>query len=328
MHGLVIKNTGSWYTVKTDDGEMVECKIKGNFRLKGIRSTNPVAVGDKVSIVRNNEGTALITDIDDRKNYIIRKSPNLSKQSSILAANIDQAFLIVTVAHPETSTTFIDRFLAGAEAYRVPVTLVFNKTDLLDDDELRYQKMMINLYDSIGYKCIETSLVPATTAGPSATADDDRTVAYEAGFATIRKDIEGKVTLLSGNSGVGKSTLINRLIPGAARKTAEISDAHDTGMHTTTFSEMIELPSGGYIIDTPGIKGFGTFDIERTELTSYFREIFKFSADCRFSNCTHTNEPGCAVKKAVADHYIAESRYNSYLSMLDDKDESKYREAF
>lgn len=314
MHGLIIKNTGSWYTVKTDEGLTVECKIKGNFRLKGIRSTNPVAVGDYVTIVRNQEGTAFITDIDQRKNYIIRKASNLSKQSSILACNLDQAFLVVTIKQPETATTFIDRFLAGAEAYRVPVVLVFNKLDLLDEDELRYEKMMVNLYETIGYKCIETSL-----------KQDSR---QTSGLQEIMSLLSGKVTLLSGNSGVGKSTLINAIVPGAHQKTAEISDAHGTGMHTTTFSEMLELPDGGYIIDTPGIKGFGTFDIERTELTSYFREIFKFSKDCRFSNCTHTNEPGCAVKQAVKDHYIAESRYNSYLSMLDDKDENKYREAF
>ena len=314
MHGLIIKNTGSWYTVKTDEGLTVECKIKGNFRLKGIRSTNPVAVGDYVTIVRNQEGTAFITDIDQRKNYIIRKASNLSKQSSILACNLDQAFLVVTIKQPETATTFIDRFLAGAEAYRVPVVLVFNKLDLLDEDELRYEKMMVNLYETIGYKCIETSL-----------KQDSR---QASGLQEIISLLSGKVTLLSGNSGVGKSTLINAIVPGAHQKTAEISDAHGTGMHTTTFSEMLELPDGGYIIDTPGIKGFGTFDIERTELTSYFREIFKFSKDCRFSNCTHTNEPGCAVKQAVKDHYIAESRYNSYLSMLDDKDENKYREAF
>lgn len=314
MHGLIIKNTGSWYTVKTDEGLTVECKIKGNFRLKGIRSTNPVAVGDYVTIVRNQEGTAFITDIDQRKNYIIRKASNLSKQSSILACNLDQAFLVVTIKQPETATTFIDRFLAGAEAYRVPVVLVFNKLDLLDEDELRYEKMMVNLYETIGYKCIETSL-----------KQDSR---QASGLQEIMSLLSGKVTLLSGNSGVGKSTFINAIVPGAHQKTAEISDAHGTGMHTTTFSEMLELPDGGYIIDTPGIKGFGTFDIERTELTSYFREIFKFSKDCRFSNCTHTNEPGCAVKQAVKDHYIAESRYNSYLSMLDDKDENKYREAF
>ena len=314
MHGLIIKNTGSWYTVKTDEGLTVECKIKGNFRLKGIRSTNPVAVGDYVTIVRNQEGTAFITDIDQRKNYIIRKASNLSKQSSILACNLDQAFLVVTFKQRETATTFIGRLLAGEEAYSVPVVLVFNKLDLLDEDELRYEKMMVNLYETIGYKCIETSL------------KQDRRQA--SGLQEIISLLSGKVTLLSGNSGVGKSTLINAIVPGAHQKTAEISDAHGTGMHTTTFSEMLELPDGGYIIDTPGIKGFGTFDIERTELTSYFREIFKFSKDCRFSNCTHTNEPGCAVKQAVKDHYIAESRYNSYLSMLDDKDENKYREAF
>lgn len=312
MHGIVIKNTGSWYTVKTDGGTVVDCKIKGNFRLKGIRSTNPVAVGDKVNIILNQEGTAFISSIDDRKNFIIRKSPNLSKQSHILAANLDQAFLLVTVNYPETSTTFIDRFLAGAEAYRVPVTLVFNKSDLLDEDELRYEKALVNLYDAIGYPCLEISAKDLP--------DVDR--------QTLLSLLKDKVTLLSGNSGVGKSTLINELIPDAAQRTADISDAHHTGMHTTTFSEMLEIPDGGYVIDTPGIKGFGTFDIEREELTSYFREIFRFSQDCRFSNCTHTNEPGCAVKKAVEDHYIAESRYRSYLSMLEDKDENKYREAF
>lgn len=320
MHGLVIKNTGSWYTVKTDEGAIVESKIKGNFRLKGIRSTNPVAVGDYVEITKNQEGTAFITSIDDRRNYIIRKSPNLSKQSHILAANLDQAFLMVTVNHPVTSTTFIDRFLAGAEAYRVPVTLVFNKTDLLDEDERLYQKAMINLYETITYPCIEISLAHEKTSEGRDGAED--------AAAKLLPLLKDKVTLLSGNSGVGKSTLINTLIPGARQKTADISDAHNTGLHTTTFSEMLELPDGGYIIDTPGIKGFGTFDIERSELTSYFRDIFKFSKDCRFSNCTHTNEPGCAVKKAVEEHYISESRYNSYLSMLDDKDESKYREAF
>lgn len=310
MQGLVIRNTGSWYTVKTDDGPVVECKIKGNFRLKGIRSTNPVAVGDRVDIICNQEGTAFISEIHDRKNYIIRKSPNLSKQSHILAANLDQAFLIVTVNFPETSTTFIDRFLAGAEAYRVPVTLVFNKRDLLSDDELRYERMLINLYQTIGYDCAEVSAVTGE------------------GMERLMAMLVGKTTLISGNSGVGKSTLINRLLPDANLRTAEISDAHNTGMHTTTFSEMLALPDGGYIIDTPGIKGFGTFDIERDELTSYFREIFRFSEGCRFSNCTHTNEPGCAVKKAVEEHYISESRYNSYLSMLEDKDENKYREAF
>ena len=309
MHtGLVIRNTGSWYTVKTDDGgQLIDCKIKGNFRLKGIRSTNPVAVGDHVTLVPNNEGTAFITEIADRRNYIIRKASNLSKQSHIIAANVDQAMLVVTVNYPQTSTTFIDRFLASAEAYRIPVVLIFNKVDILDDDELRYLDMMINLYETVGYEC--------------------RSISAERGdgVETVMQLLEGKVTVLSGNSGVGKSTLINRLLPDANLRTAEISDAHNTGMHTTTFSEMLPLPSGGYIIDTPGIKGFGTFNIEPEELSGYFKEIFRFSRDCRFSNCTHTHEPGCAVLKAVEDHYIAASRYQSYLSMLDDKEEGKYR---
>ena len=310
MRGLVIKNTGSWYTVKADDGQLIESKIKGNFRLKGIRSTNPVAVGDYVQLITNQEGTAFISSIEDRRNYIIRKSPNLSKQSHILAANVDQALLVVTVNYPQTSTTFIDRFLAGAEAYRVPVIIIFNKTDLLTEEELHYQKMMCTLYETIGYQCIELS---------AATGE---------GVDELRSFIKEKKSLLSGNSGVGKSTLINQLIPDAEQRTAEISEAHNSGMHTTTFSEMLELPEGGYLIDTPGIKGFGTFDIEKEELTGYFKEIFKFSQDCKFSDCTHTHEPGCAVIKAVEEHYIAASRYQSYLSMLEDKDENKYREAF
>ena len=309
MHGLVIKNTGSWYTVLTDDGQLIDCKIKGNFRLKGIRSTNPVAVGDRVQIVPNNEGTAFITEIEDRRNYIIRKSINLSKQSHIIAANVDQAILVVTVANPQTSTTFIDRFLASAEAYRVPVILAFNKTDLLDEDMRRYQEAMVNLYQTVGYKCHQIS---------ANTGD---------GVEALIPLLKGKITLLSGNSGVGKSTLINRLVPDANLRTSEISDAHNTGQHTTTFSEMIRLDEG-WLIDTPGIKGFGTFDMEPEELTSYFKEIFHFSKDCRFSNCTHTHEPGCAVLKALEDHYIAESRYQSYLSMLEDKDEGKYRAAY
>ena len=311
MKGLVVKNTGSWYTVRTDDGQLLDCKIKGNFRLKGIRTTNPVAVGDRVEV--NEDGW--IVAIEDRRNYIIRKSINLSKQSHIIAANVDQAFLVVTVANPQTSTTFIDRFLASAEAYRVPVVLIFNKTDILDDDLLHYQEAVVNLYETIGYECRQVSA--ATGAG----VDD------------LRQMLDGKITLLSGNSGVGKSTLINQLVPGANLRTAEISDAHNTGMHTTTFSEMIPIaPSTSslapsYLIDTPGIKGFGTFDMEPEEITGYFKDIFHFSKDCRFSNCTHTHEPGCAVLKAVEEHYIAESRYQSYLSMLDDKEEGKYREA-
>ena len=306
MKGLVIKNTGSWYGVLTDDGQLLECKVKGNFRIKGIRSTNPVAVGDRVTVGEGN----WIVDIEDRRNYIIRKSINLSKQSHILAANVDQALLVVTVVNPQTSTTFIDRFLASAEAYRVPVILVFNKTDLLDEDLRRYQEALVHLYHTIGYTCLQIS---ATTGS---------------GIDDIRSLLEGKITLLSGNSGVGKSTLINRLVPDANLRTGEISDAHNTGQHTTTFSEMIPLESNGWVIDTPGIKGFGTFDMEPEELTSYFKEIFRFSKDCRFSNCTHTHEPGCAVLKALEDHYIAESRYQSYLSMLEDKSEGKYRAAY
>ena len=310
MKGLVIKNTGSWYTVKADDGSVVESKIKGNFRLRGIRSTNPVAVGDRVEIVCNAEGTAFITQIEDRRNYIVRKSQNLSKQSHIIAANVDQAFLMVTVSHPQTSTTFIDRFLASAEAYSVPVVLVFNKTDLLTPEERHYQQMIVTLYETVGYVCREVSAVQGD------------------GIDGLRALLSDRVTVLSGNSGVGKSTLINALVPGVNLRTAEISDAHDAGMHTITFSEMIELPAGGYLIDTPGIKGFGTFDMEPEEISSYFKEIFQTSQHCRFSNCTHTHEPGCAVIEAVENHYIAASRYQSYLSMLEDKDDQKYRAAF
>ena len=289
---------------------MVESKIKGNFRLKGIRSTNPVAVGDRVGLVRNQEGTAFINEIEDRRNYIIRKSSNLSKQSHIIAANVDQAVLIITVNYPVTSTTFIDRFLASAEAYRVPVLLVFNKTDLLDEDDLHLQQMMCDLYENIGYTCLQVS---ATTGQ---------------GLGSLQEQIRDKISVFSGNSGVGKSTLLNQLIPGACLRTAEISEAHQMGTHTTTFSEMLKLPEGGWAIDTPGIKGFGTFDMEPEEICGYFREIFHFSKDCHFGNCTHTHEPGCAVLQAVENHYIAQSRYNSYVSMLNDKEESKYREAY
>lgn len=307
MTGTVIKSTGSWYTVLTDGGDTIDCKVKGNFRLKDIRSTNPVAVGDRVTVTMAGENTAFITEIEDRRNYIIRKSTNLSRQSHIIAANVDQAMLIVTISHPETSTTFIDRFLASAEAYRVPVVLVFNKTDLLTPEERNYLDMMRTLYDTIGYDSLAVSAV---------TGD---------GMDKLRPMLEGKVTLLSGNSGVGKSTIINALIPGANLRTACISDAHDQGTHTTTFSEMLPVEPNGWIIDTPGIKGFGTFDMEPGELTGYFREIFRFSKDCRFSNCTHTHEPGCAVLQAVEQHYISLSRYQSYLSMLEDKDDGKYR---
>lgn len=310
VKGLVIKNTGSWYTVRTNDGRMIESKVKGRFRLKGIRSTNPVVVGDYVDIEINNEGTAFISAIDDRKNYIIRRASNLSKQSHILAANLDQTALIITVNYPHTTTIFIDRFLATAEAYQIPALLVFNKIDLYDEEEMEYLNGLIFLYETIGYSCIKVS---------GETGE---------GVDVLRAQMTNKITLFSGHSGVGKSTLINKLIPGVELKTADISFYHNKGMHTTTFSEMIPLPTGGYLIDTPGIKGFGTLGMEEADTAHYFPEIFRFSENCRFYNCTHTHEPDCAVIKAVEEHYISESRYKSYLNILEDKDEGKYREPF
>lgn len=310
MEGLVIKNTGSWYTVRTADGREIESKIKGSFRLKDIHSTNPVAVGDRVTIDTNPEGTAFITEIADRKNYIVRRASNLSKQSHILAANLDQAILIVTVNYPITTTIFIDRFLATAEAYRVPVRLAFNKTDRYQADDRDYMEALIHLYSSIGYPCCKLSAL------------------RDEGLNPLRTLLKDKITLLSGHSGVGKSTLINRLVPGAHLKTGDISEYHNKGMHTTTFSEMIPLPDGGYLIDTPGIKGFGTFDMEPQEISHYFPDIFRFASMCKFHNCTHRHEPGCAVLKALNDCYISESRYKSYVNMLSDRKESKYREEF
>lgn len=308
--GLVIRNTGSWYVVKTDSGLIVECKIKGNFRLKGIRSTNPVAVGDRVQISGTESGNSFITEIEDRKNYIIRRASNLSKQSHIIAANLDLCLLVVTVNYPETSTTFIDRFLASAEAYRVPVSIVFNKVDRYTEDELRYLEGLINLYDTIGYTCYKVSALTGE------------------GIDEIRNLLKDRITLFSGHSGVGKSTLINAILPEQHQKTSEISAAHNKGMHTTTFSEMFPVEGNGYIIDTPGIKGFGTFDMKDEEVGHYFKEIFKFSAECKYGDCTHRHEPGCAVRQAVADHYISESRYASYLNILEDKEEGKYRSAY
>ena len=315
MNGLVIKNTGSNYLVKTDTREMVSCKIKGNFRLKGIRTTNPVAVGDKVTISGTENDTAYITAITPRKNYIIRRASNLSKQAHILAANLDQVCLVVTLFHPTTSTTFIDRFLATAEAYRVPAVLVINKIDLLEDDaeNKEYLDAVSHLYKTIGYPVLRTSAMTGE------------------GLDKLKATLDGKVTLFSGNSGVGKSTLINDLIPGLDLATAAISVTHDTGMHTTTFSEMFEVPDasdGTYIIDTPGVKGFGTLEFEREEVSHFFPEIFKYSADCKYGNCTHTHEPGCAVRDALDQSLISQSRYASYLSILDDATEGKYRKGY
>ncbi|EJX04354.1 ribosome-associated GTPase [gut metagenome] len=266
-----------------------------------------MAVGDYVQIIQNQEGTAFIHEIEDRKNYIIRRASNLSKQSHILAANLDQCMLVITVNYPETSTTFIDRFLASAEAYRIPVKLVFNKTDLYNEEERGYLEALIHLYTTIGYPCFKISAKEQT------------------GIDLILEELKGRVTLFSGHSGVGKSTLINAILPEASAKTGEISAYHHKGMHTTTFSEMFPVIGNGYIIDTPGIKGFGTFDMEEEEIGHYFPEIFRTSADCRYNNCTHRHEPGCAVREAVEQHLISESRYTSYLSMLEDKEESKYR---
>ena len=308
MRGLVIKNTGSSYLVRTDSGQDRECRIKGTFRIKGIKSTNPIAVGDYVELAPARDGEpAYITNIEERRHYIIRRSSNLSKQSHILACNLDQCLLVVTVNHPVTSTVFIDRFLASAWAYRVPVVLVFNKADLLSGEDKAVADELISLYRAIGYQCVECDAL------------------HGAGVGDVRALLKDKVSLMSGNSGVGKSTLVNRILPELNQRTSEISEKHDTGTHTTTFSEMFPLPEGGWIIDTPGIKGFGTFDMEHEEISHYFPEIFRFSADCRYGNCTHTCEPDCAVKRAVETGAIHLSRYTSYLSMLEDETEDKYR---
>ena len=306
MRGLVIKSTGSSYIVRMNDGSDAECHIKGNFRIRGIRSTNPVAVGDHVEVQTLADGTNWIKEIEERQNYIIRRATNLSKESHILAANIDKVALIVTINHPITSTTFIDRFLATCEAYRVRAILIFNKTDLLTEEEMEQLEALRSLYESLDYPTIKLS---AISLQPS----------------KIIPLLAGKTTLFSGNSGVGKSTLLNALFGKELTRTGKISDAHDTGMHTTTFSEMYFLPDGGAVIDTPGIKGFGTIDFEKEEVSHYFREIFRVSRECRFSNCTHTNEPGCAVQEAIIKGSIAISRYESYLSILNDSTEGKYR---
>lgn len=322
MSGLVIRSTGSAYAVLRDDGVELLCHVKGNFRIRGIRSTNPVAVGDRVELDTLPDGTTWITEVHDRRNYIIRRSTNLSHESHILAANIDQALLLVTLNHPVTSTTFIDRFLATAEAYRIPAVLLFNKVDLLTTDEHQRLAELRALYESLGYKTLALSVL-----------NDD--------LKEVRELLQGKVTLMSGNSGVGKSTLLNALFGEEITRTGRISDAHDKGMHTTTFSAMYCLESyvtdnpepitenrspKTWIIDTPGIKGFGGVAMDRREVSHYFREIFRFGRECRYDDCLHTDDTGrCAVINAVTRGQIALSRYESYLSMLGDEQEKKYR---
>lgn len=313
--GLVIKSTGSWYVVKDTDGIFYECRIKGNLRIKGLKTTNPLAVGDWVDFdwlekdsQDQNRNMGLIYGVEERRNYIIRRSQNLSKQAHIIAANIDQAFLIITINYPVTTTTFIDRFLASAEAYRIPVVLVFNKTDRYDP--LQTQKMMeyISIYEKIGYRCMQLSALEGS------------------GMEELKAVMKDSISVFSGHSGVGKSTIINSIQPGLNLKTKEISDYHETGKHTTTFSELFELDLGGYIIDTPGIKAFGMLEMEPWEISHYFVEIFKISKNCQYNNCSHTHEPGCAVKEAYQKGEIAESRFISYLGLLET--DQKYRPAY
>ena len=303
MTGLIIKNTGSDYVVRSSDGSNSVCRVKGSFRIKGIKSTSPVTVGDRVEF----DDTGYITELHERKNYIVRKPTNLSKQLHIIAANLDQAILIITIKNPVTSTTFIDRFLATAEAYHIPTILVFNKIDLLDSENEAYVNALIHLYESIGYQCLKMTATQGN------------------GIAELQNTLAGKISLLSGNSGVGKSTIINQIVPNSSAKIGEISNSHHKGMHTTTFSEMYEISTDTFLIDTPGIKGFGMVDMNEEEIGHFFRDIFEVSKNCRFNNCSHRHEPGCAVLQAVSEHRIATSRYESYLSILEDITEGKYR---
>jgi len=303
MKCLVTKSTGSWYHVVNDEGTVIECRIKGKFRIKDIRTTNPVAVGDIVEIeMEPDQETGVIVKLIPRKNYIIRKSINLSKQSQIIAANLDQAFLIVTLASPRTSLGFIDRFLVTAEAYDIPAILVFNKLDLFSEEGMEYLAEYERIYQKIGYPCYQVSAMEGTNLGQ------------------IQELLKDKVTLFSGHSGVGKSTLINALIPNLHLKTGEVSDWSDKGQHTTTFAEMHDLPMGGYLIDTPGIRELGVFDIEPQILGHFFPEIRARLNECRFYNCRHINEPGCNVIEAVENGDIDISRYESYLSIYHGND--------
>ena len=318
MKGLIIKSTGTAYIVYLQDGTTIDCHVKGNFRIRGIRSTNPVAVGDYVEITKADDATYWITDIYDRRNYIIRRSTNLSHQSHIIAANIDMAVLMVTINHPKTSTIFLDRFLATCEAYSVPACVLFNKIDMLSDNEQQLLTQLRTTYERIGYKTFAISALD--TQGEE--------------YRRLLRMMGTGVTLLSGNSGVGKSTLLNAILGQQVTRTGRISTAHDKGMHTTTFSEMYRLPvntrnpqtkDNAWVIDTPGIKGFGVLDMQREEVSHYFRDIFLTGRQCRYSDCLHMDEPDCAVRDAVNNGTIALSRYESYLSMLNDITEEKYR---
>lgn len=303
MNGVVYKSTGSWYLVKSADGDFYQCRIKGKFRIKGIKTTNPIAVGDQVDFHLEDSGNGVISHIHPRRNYIIRRSVNLSKQTHIIASNIDVAFLVVTWNNPPTFTTFIDRFLVTAQAYRIPVVLLFNKVDLYDEQELAQVKYLSALYRNIGYECIRISAVT------------------QKNIDKVKALMQGKTCVISGHSGVGKTTLINAIDPALNLKTAEISIQHQQGQHTTTFAEMFDLDFDARIIDTPGIKGFGVVDIEKKELSDYFPEFFALKSECKFNNCLHIDEPQCAVKEALERDEIAWSRYKSYLQILKGEDE-------
>lgn len=300
MKGIVTKSTGSWYTVYAEDGAIIDCRLKGKFRIKGIKSTNPVAVGDHVVFdFENDKNTGIIKRIVERKNYIIRKSVNLSKQTHIIASNIDVAFLVITINNPPTFTGFIDRFLATAEAYNITTVLLFNKIDSYTKNELQKVADLIAIYTDIGYTCLRISATQKTN------------------IEAVKKLMKGKTTMFSGHSGVGKSTLINTIEPTLNLKIGKISRQHKQGIHTTTFAEMFPLTISGFIIDTPGIKGFGVVDFNIQEISHFFPELFKISSKCKFNNCLHINEPNCAVKKAVEHGQIAESRYRSYLQLME-----------
>lgn len=307
MKGIVVKSTGSWYNVRLENGEHVDARIKGKFRIQGIKTTNPIAVGDNVELEKENDETAIISAIEDRRNYIIRKSINLSKRSHIIAANVDQAVLVVTLSQPKTFTAFIDRFLVSAEAYHIPTIIVFNKVDIYNEEELKELTYLKEVYTKIGYKCIETS------ATEKKNIDE------------VKSILKNKISVVSGHSGVGKSTLLNAIEPTLDLKTSEVSETHLQGKHTTTFAEMFELEFGGYIIDTPGIKAFGLIDFDKSELSHYFLEMRKVLNDCQFNNCQHLNEPKCAVKHALENNEIAEFRHKNYVSMHEDDEEENYR---